>query len=79
MIVLKNHFNFFLTFLFRAILSSGDTICGLLIKPPIGNFFYADYAIVTVGHGGCGITLIELERLSDKLFTKKLTPAHNIY
>jgi Domain of unknown function (DUF4263) len=71
----QKYFNKNPHFLFRAIPSSGDTICGLLIKPPIGNFFYADYAIVTVGQGGCGITLIELERPSDKLFTKKLTPA----
>jgi len=65
-------------FLFRAIPSSGDTIFGLLIKPPIGNFFYADYAIITIGQGGCGVTLIELERPSDKLFTKKLTPAKKL-
>ena len=44
---------------------------GFLTKPPISNFFNADYAIFTVGQGGCGITLIELESPSDKLFTKK--------
>lgn len=62
-------------FLFRAIPSSGDAILGFLTKPPISNFFNADYAIFTVGQGGCGITLIELECPSDRLFTKKLTPS----
>lgn len=65
-------------FLFRGTPWSGDYNCGLLIKPPISNFFNADFAIFTVGQGGCGITLVEIEKPSDKLFTKKLTPARKL-
>lgn len=65
-------------FLFRSTPNSGNSNMGLLIKPPIGNHFKADYAIVSYGQGGCGITLIELERSNHSLFTKKLTPAKGL-
>lgn len=61
--------------LFRTTPASGDTVAGFLVKPPIGNFHKADFAVFTIGQGGCGITLIEIERPSDNLFTQKLTPA----
>ncbi|GAA3974719.1 DUF4263 domain-containing protein [Mucilaginibacter dorajii] len=74
----QKFFNKHPNFLFRAIPSSGGRNIGYLVKPPICTFFTADYAILTIGQGGCGITLIELERPSDKLFTSKLTPAKKL-
>ena len=65
-------------FLFRSLPGSGDTTLGLIAKPPIGNFYNADFAIFTVGQGCCSISLIELERPSDNLFTNKLTPAKKL-
>lgn len=62
-------------FLFRLAPSSEQSVLGLLLKLPISNFNFTDFAILTVSQGGCRISLIEIERPSDKLFTKKLTPA----
>lgn len=62
-------------FLFRSVPTSGDSCLGLLIKPQIGLSYKADYAILSAGQGGCGITLIEIEKSSHSLFTKKLTPS----
>jgi hypothetical protein len=65
-------------FLFRAAPSAGGNNLGLLIKPPVSTFFNADYAIFSVGQGGCAINLIELENPADKIFTGSLTPASKL-
>ena len=65
-------------FLFRTAPVSSDTFLGLLAKPPITFSFKADFAIFTIGQGGTGMTLIELENPNDKLFTKKLTPTNSL-
>lgn len=66
------------TFLFRAVPSYGDTNVGVITKLPIGNSFISDFAVFTIGQGGCKITLIEIEKPSDDLFTKKLTYAQKL-
>lgn len=66
------------SFLFRQALATDESPLGILAKPPIGNFNFADYAIFSVSQGGCHVWLIEIERPSDKLFTKKLTPANKL-
>ena len=66
------------TFLFKAVPSYGDSNAGVITKLPIGNRFVSDFAIFTIGQGGCKITLIEIEKPSDILFTKKLTPAQKL-
>lgn len=65
-------------FLLRSLPGSGDMTLGLITKPPVGSFYNADFAVFTVGQGCCGISLIELERPSDNLFTSKLTPAKKL-
>jgi hypothetical protein len=65
-------------FLLRSLPGSGDMVLGIISKPPIGNFFNADFAVFTVGQGCCGISLVELERPTDNLFTNKLTPAKKL-
>jgi len=65
-------------FLFRLTPSSDDTVLGFLNKPPISNFNIADFGIYIVNQGGCRVFLIEIERPSDKLFTKALTPAKKL-
>ena len=65
-------------FLFRLAPSTDDTNLGILAKPPISNFNFADYAIFSVSQGGCRIFLVEIERPGDNLFTKKLTPANKL-
>jgi hypothetical protein len=52
-----------------------DSTIGFLTKPPVGTKFHADFAILTIGQGGCGIELIEIERSSHPLFTQKGTPS----
>lgn len=78
----EESFQFFLSqnshFLFRLAPSSDETYLGILMKPPISNFNFADYAIFSVSQGGCRVLLIEIERPNDKLFTKKLTPANKL-
>lgn len=74
----QKFFSKYPNFLFRSSHAAGDPIVGILSKPPIGNFYKADFAILTHGQGGCGISLIELENPSDNLFTKKLTPAKKL-
>ncbi len=66
------------SFLFRQAISSDESPLGLLAKPPISNFNFADFAIFSVSQGGCHVWLIEIERPNDKLFTKKLTPANKL-
>ena len=65
-------------FLFRLAPSTDDTNIGLLTKPPINNFNYADFLIFSVSQGGTRIFLVEIERPNDKLFTSKLTPAKKL-
>jgi Domain of unknown function (DUF4263) len=65
-------------FLFRQAFSTDESPLGIIAKPPISNFNFADFAIFSVSQGGCHIQLIEIERPSDKLFTKKLTPANKL-
>lgn len=65
-------------FLLRLSLSTDDFNIGLLAEPPISHFNTADFGILTVSQGGSRVTLIELERPSDRLFTKKLTPAKKL-
>jgi hypothetical protein len=65
-------------FLFRLAPSTDDTSIGILAKPPISNFNFADFAIFSVSQGGCRVFLIEIERPGDKLFTNKLTPANKL-
>lgn len=65
-------------FLFRLAPSTDSTNLGFLVKPPISNFNFADFATFSVSQGGCRVHLIEIERPSDKLFTKKLTPAYKL-
>jgi hypothetical protein len=62
-------------FLFRLAPSTDDSNLGILAKPPISNFNFVDFAIFSVSQGGCRVFLVEIERPSDTLFTKKLTPA----
>lgn len=66
------------TFLFKAIPSYGDTNLGVVTKLPVGNSFISDFAVFTLGQGGCKITLIEIEKPSDRLFTKKLIPSQKL-
>ena len=66
------------TFLFKAVPSYGDTNAGIITKLPIGNSFISDFAVFTFGQGGCKITLIEIEKPSDKLFTQKLIPSQKL-
>ncbi len=56
----------------------GDSDQAFLTKPPIGNSYNADFAILNVSQGGCKITLVELEPVQKQLFTQKLTPAHRL-
>src|SRR5438045_5370302 len=65
-------------FLFRSTPNSGNTNMGLLVKPPVGNHYKADFAILSYGQGGCGITLVELEKSNHRLFTQKLSPAKGL-
>jgi hypothetical protein len=65
-------------FLVRLGFSTDETVLGILAKPPISNFNFADYAIFSVSQGGCHVRLIEIERPSDRLFTKKLMPANKL-
>lgn len=65
-------------FLFRLAPSTEESVLGMLTKLPISNFNFSDFAIFTVSQGGCKLTLIEIERPNDKLFTKKLTPASKL-
>lgn len=65
-------------FLFRLAPSTDDTNIGILSKPPISNFNYADFLIFSFSQGGTRAFLIEIERPSDKLFTSKLTPARKL-
>ena len=65
-------------FLFRLAPSTDDTGLGLIAKPPISIFNTADFGILGVSQGGTRMFLIELERPSDQLFTKKLTPAQKL-
>ena len=55
-----------------------DCDLAFLTKPSIGTGYRADFAILNVNQGGCRITLIELERPSERLFTKKGTPAKTL-
>lgn len=64
--------------LLRGTIESDETILGVIAKPPIGIQNFADFVIISVGQGGAKITLIELENPSDRLFTKKLTPANKL-
>ncbi len=66
------------SFLFRSAPFSHDLLLGILIKPPIGINYKADYSIFTVGQGGPAITLIEIENPNDKLFTRRLTPSSEL-
>lgn len=65
-------------FLFRQAFSTDESPLGIIAKPPLSNFNFADFAIFSVSQGGCHIQLIELERPSDKLFTKKMTPGYKL-
>lgn len=65
-------------FLIRTAVSTDESILGILAKPPIGNFHLADYAIFSISQGGCHIHLVEIEKPSDRLLTKKLTPANKL-
>src|SRR5438105_15137717 len=56
------------TFLFKAVPSCGDSNVGVITKLPVGNSFISDFAIFTMGQGGCKITLIEIEKPTDSLF-----------
>src|SRR6476620_148336 len=42
-------------FLFRLAPSTDDTLLGMLAKPPINNFNFADFAIFSVMQGGCRV------------------------
>ena len=66
------------TFLFKAVPSYGDSNAGVITKLPIGNHYISDFAVFTIGQGGCKITLIEIEKPSDNLFTKKLLPSQKL-
>ena len=48
-----------------------DVTLGLLTKPPIGTQYRADFAVFTVNQGGCSVTLIEIEKSTHPLFTRK--------
>lgn len=65
-------------FLFRLAPSADDTNLGLIAKPPISVFNTADFGILSVNQGGPRIFLIEFERPSDQLLTKKLTLAKKL-
>jgi len=65
-------------FLFRQSFSTDESPLGIIAKPPLSNFNFADFAIFSVSQGGPHIHLIELERPNDRLFTKKMTPAHKL-
>ncbi|MCC5648053.1 DUF4263 domain-containing protein [Nostoc sp. CHAB 5824] len=52
-----------------------DQTLAVLVKPPIGTRYNADFAILEYGQKGCEIHLIEIEPSSATLFTKKNTPA----
>lgn len=65
-------------FLFRLAPSTDDTGLGLIAKPPISVFNTADFGILGVSQGGARMFLIELERPSDQLFTKKLGPTQKL-
>ncbi len=52
-----------------------DSVLALLTKPPIGTNYYADFALLRFGQGGCCVHLVELEPADASLFTKKLSPA----
>lgn len=65
-------------FLFRLAPWTEESVLGMLTKLPISNFNFSDFAIFTVSQGGCRLTLIEIERPNDKLFTQKLTPAKKL-
>ena len=54
------------------------TDLAFLCKPPVGTSYYADFAILGFGQGGCVITMIEIEDSSSALFTKKRTPARRL-
>ncbi len=63
---------------FRLVPSTDDSVIGFLCKPPISNFNFADFMIFTFSQGGDKVFLIEIERPSDCLFTRKLTPARKL-
>jgi hypothetical protein len=50
-----------------------DSTLGLLTKPPVGTMNRADFSVFTVNQGGCGISLIEIERSGYPLFTQQGT------
>ena len=52
-----------------------DSTLGLLTKPPVGTLNRADFAVFTVNQGGCGISLVEIERSVHPLFTDQGTPS----
>lgn len=66
------------TFLFKEVPAYGDANAGIITKLPIGNSFVSDFAVFVYGQGGCKITLVEIEKPSDELFTKRLTPAKKL-
>ena len=66
------------TFLFREVPAYGDTNAGIITKLPIGNSFVCDFAVFVYGQGGCKITLVEIEKPSDQLFTQRLVPAKKL-
>jgi hypothetical protein len=51
---------------------------GFVTKPAIGTRYRADFAVLSYDQGGCDIHLIELERASAPLFTRKDTPAQRL-
>ncbi len=55
-----------------------DCDVAFITKPPIGTGYRADFALLNINQGGCRITLVELERPSEPLFTKRGTPAKTL-
>lgn len=46
-----------------------------IAKPRVNTAYVADFAVMSTGQGGSTIHLIEIERSSEPLFTRKNTPA----
>lgn len=62
-------------FLIRGVLPGWNTITGMLMKPGIGELHTADFAVFSGGQSGPQVDLIEIEKPTDTLFTRRLTPS----
>ena len=55
---------------------SGDL--ALIVKPPIGTKYFADFGILQASQAGVHVVLVEIERSECPLFTQRGTPARTL-